>query len=112
MPYTDAQTRPYFNEHPSEAKQPGDLTYVIYRPVYKMWKDEPRYSTFHALTVGQRNPARIPQTVKAAMVGLISGGADRDWVFGAYDCALLELWTRHVSVYENAKFLENGDVEI
>lgn len=112
MPYTPQSARSYFNDHPSEAKEPGDLTYVIYKPIYKMWKDKSRFKTFHELTRGQRNPRRMPQVVKDTMVALIKGGADQDDVFAAFDCAMLELWTRHVSKYEDAKFNEHGDVEV
>lgn len=111
MPYTDAQTRPFFNENPNDAKQPGDITYVLYRPVYRLWKAEPRFKTFHEMVVGQRNPTRIPQAVKDQMLGLFKNGADKDWIFAAYDCAVLELWNRHVSKYEEEKFQTNGDVE-
>ncbi len=111
MPYTEKSTRAYFDEHPSEAKEAGDITYVVYRPVYRMWKDEPRYKTYFALLRGQRNIRRIPKPVLDVMIALNKGGADADDVFTAYDCAVLELWTRHVSDYEKKKMEENGDVE-
>lgn len=112
MPYTAAKTRPYFNEHPHEAKDPGDLTYTIYRPIYRMWLDEPRFKTFFALTKGQRNPRLIPKPVQDVMIGLTKQGAPVEDVFAALDCALLELWQRHVSKYEDVKFQQNGDVDV
>lgn len=112
MPYTEAKTRSYFNEHPHEAKDPGDCTYVVYRPMYKMWKDEPRFKTFFAITKGQRNPRLIPKPIQDVMIGLNKQGAPFEDVFAAYDCAVLELWTRHVSVYEAEKMQTNGDVDL
>lgn len=112
MPYVDRKTQDYFAEHMTEAKQPGDLTYTVYRPVYKMWKDEPRFKTFFELTRGQRNAKRIPIPVQQIMIGLVKGGADADDVFAAYDCCVQELWTRHVADYEKKKLEENGDVQV
>ena len=112
MPYTEKKTRAYFDEHPFEAKDPGDLTFVVYKPVYKLWKEEPRYKTYFSLLRGQRNVKLIPPSVLQVMIGLNKGGASTDDVFTAYDCAVLELWTRHVSCYEAKKLEENGDVEV
>lgn len=112
MPYTPQSARKYFDEHPTEAKESGDLTYCVYKPVYKLWKTEPRFKTYHALVKGQRNMRLIPAPVLQTMIGLAKGGADTDDVFAAYDCAVQELWTRHVSKYEDDKFKENGDVEV
>lgn len=112
MPYIEPQPRTYFNDKPHEAKAPGDLTYVVYRPMYKMWKEESRFQTFFTLARGQRNPKLIPVQVRDVMIGLSKNGVTMEDVFAAFDCALLELWTRHVSEYEKKKMAENGDVEV
>ncbi len=110
MPYTVQSARKFYDEHPQDAKDPGDMTYVVYKPVYKLWKDEPRFKTFFTLMRGQRNPRLIPPSVRDTMIGLEKGGASMDDVFTAFDCAMAELWTRHVSVYEKQKMDEHGDV--
>lgn len=112
MPYTVQSARKYFDEHSGEAKDPGDLTYCIYKPVYKLWKTEPRFKTYFELVRGQRNIKLMPKPVMDTMIGLNRGGASTDDVFAAYDCAVQELWTRHVSKYEDKKFIANGDVEV
>lgn len=112
MPYTPEQSRPYFNEHPHEAKESGDLTYVLFRPMYKMWKDEPRFKTYFAIAKGQRNPRLIPKPIQDVMIGLTKQGAPMEDVFAAFDCAAQELWTRHVAEYELEKRAQNGDVDV
>jgi hypothetical protein len=110
MPYTDASTRPHYDKFPWEAKQPGDLTYVIYRPIYKMWKASPRFSTYFLFVRGLRTPMLIPIEVQKIMKGLMKNGVGSEDVFAAYDCAVEELHVRHVANYEAQKLLENGDV--
>jgi hypothetical protein len=112
MPYIERKSQEFYAANPLDAKQPGDLTYVVYRPIYKMWKDEPRFKTWFALARGQRNPRLIPKPVMDVMVGLTKSGVLTEDVFAAMDCALLELWTRHVSSYEAKKLDENGDVSV
>lgn len=112
MPYIERSTQDFYAKNPLDAKQPGELTYVIYRPMYKMWKDEPRFKTWFSLSRGQRNPRLIPKPVQDVMIGLSKNGVLTEDVFAALDCALLELWTRHVAEYEKKKMEENGDVAV
>src|SRR5688572_13325485 len=109
MPYIERSAQDFYTKNPLDAKQAGELTFVIYRPIYKMWKDEPRFKTWFVLSRGQRNPRLIPKPVQDIMIGLTKQGAPVEDVFAAFDCALLELWTRHVSKYEDQKYLDNGD---
>lgn len=110
MPYTDASTRGYFDKHPHEAKTPGDLTYVIYRLIYKMWKESSRFSTYFLLARGQRTPSLIPVKIQGLMKTLMKNGVGAEDIFAAYDCAVLELYVRHVAAYEAEKMRVNGDV--
>ena len=111
MPYTVKTAREYFDAHPHEAKDDGDLTYLIYKLALAEWKKEPRYKTWAGLKKGQRDVRYLPHAIKELMMGLDKNGVAAVSYLTAYDCALEELRDRFIVEYEKTKRDENGDIE-
>ncbi len=83
MPYLKAEDKKRLNVHgyePKDPKTPGELNYWL-TSVCQMYLQ----TTDHKYT-------------------------DYNTVVGALECAKLEFYRRAVSVYENQKIKENGDV--
>jgi hypothetical protein len=108
-PYIDSISRPYFDEHPHEAKQDGDITYVFYRILLKVWTAEPRWTTYALMRKCLYDIRRIP-AIQHAVMGLAKAGAMPLDVQVALECAVDEIKRRFVDDYENEKIKLHGDI--
>lgn len=109
MPYIDATARPYFDEHPSEAKQDGDITYVLYKVLLKLWKAEPRWRTYATMRKALYDK-RYSTEITSAVLQLAHGGAEPLSIQVALECAVDEIKRRFVDVMEDEKIKTNGDI--
>lgn len=111
MPYIEPKPRVYFDEHPHEAKEDGDLAYVMYKHVFlPMWKKEPRWKTYALMRKGLRD-VRLIDSLKDLVIGLAKNGADMSAVSVAATCAVDEIKRKYVDDYERLKIEQNGDIE-
>ena len=86
---------------------PGDLCYVIYKRLMRVWKDEPRWTTAHEM-------------YKLYMSEMTTNWL-RDWsnrtrlthadLTTAAALAWQVFFHKHVMDYENKKIIENGEIE-
>lgn len=110
MPYIETKSRAYFDEHPNEAKLDGDVTYVFYKRLVKMWKEEPRWRTYASMRKAQVD-VRLISWVRDLVLALVKNGTDIATIAQAYVAAVDEIKFRYVDLYEQQKRLENGDIE-
>lgn len=112
MPHIITQSRPYFDEHPFEAKTDGDVCYVLYtRIVLPAWKAEPRWTSYARLRKSAHDPRLMPGLMDL-VTGLVKNGADKLTVVEAYNLAIEELHRLYVGKYEDSKIAENGEAGV
>jgi hypothetical protein len=110
VPYIDKSRRPALDQDYMKATEPGDLAYVFSRFFFKVWNNNPRWTTYHGLEKLYLQPNINEEYEK--MVNRLSMSS----YFSSLDIkvaarvALNELFWRCVRRYEDGKKLANGDV--
>jgi hypothetical protein len=110
MPYIQKEKRPELDRDYMKATEPGDLTYVFSKFFYKLWLQEPRWTTYHNLETLLLQPDRnqdFQQMYSRLTMSTHFGIVD---VRVAARLALNELFWRCVRKYEDGKKIANGDV--
>jgi hypothetical protein len=110
VPYIAGNSRPHFDEKPHEAKTDGEVTYVLYKELLRLWKAEPRWTTYAAMRKVEREVNRMP-TIFNLFKGLTANGVDGLTLSVAYRCAVDEIKRRFVDAYEDSKIKAEGDIE-
>ncbi len=112
MPHIVESARKYFDEHPFEAKEDGDVCYVLYTKIVKpAWDKEPRWKTYATIRKSAKDPRLMPGLMDL-VTSLIKNGADQMTVVEAYNLAIEELHRLYVSKYEDKKIQENGEAGV
>ncbi len=110
MPYIESKSRSFFDEKPHDAKTDGEVTYVLYKALLKIWKAEPRWTTYASMRKVEREVNRFP-AIFNLFKGLSANGVDGLTLSVAYRAAVDEIKRRYVDAYENLKIQEHGDIE-
>jgi len=111
MPYIEKTKRPNIDRDPVRySTEPGDMTYAFSKYFFKVWLQNPRWTTYHRIRTWIRDPNK-----DAGFFSLYQGfiSLTQFTVIDVQEAAKEardEFFWRVVRRYEDGKKIANGDV--